>query len=565
MKNFSRLADVRRGLGSKLADGSLKYLNRMGIQSYPFEGIEEEANIIFNSLLVGDNKFSDLWDGETQADIWGGMFFSAGLMQALPFAASVGADIAYSGRKAKAYHKIENAMNAANDVAAVELGENWPGLKDFIDESTNDQIPYVLSDILRSDIYTDVEKQAVGDYIKQLLIYRGFNQGTAAQAREAMEQPVEEEVLNEPFVGRPEQVRLHVGGQLDNAYMGGYSASEERQNEIRNAFEFQKQALKEKTGLDSVSPEDAMLYFESSDWSPEQKQAVLDYMMAAEAKDGMLQSIRDDIYRKVVAANVAVDRNTSKTDGMVHSVTMKDDRRAYIVDGTAVMTEDGTMVDHTKSMHDLLLRDADTGELFFASIDQILSVDEALDPVAEKQVVTEQIRQSIAQDAANRIDGILPFNPGDQYELTTEQGATFPIQIVANEQGIVDNGDGTVNVVLNPQQGQPMTISQMSKDQIQAMVDATRLGKITAYAQELEGARAARQRLAEEPAAPAEAPAGPVEAPEAAAQVEEQPLVPIDDKGRKQYMQAPKEATYDDIYSDEDFADARSEDIWSIL
>lgn len=546
--------DVSRGFGSRLAEKSVEYLNRMGIQGYPFEGIEEEANIIFNAALVGDNKFSDLWDKEQQADIWGGMFFSAGVMQAVPFAVSVGAD-AYNAGKARRYTKISTDMEKAADNASALIGERWSGLRDHIDSTENGSLADLETGIMDSDEYTQDEKSAICDYIHRLETYRGFNNVTAAQAREAIEQGPEGSSTDE------------IPGQMDAAYLGGYNAGDEQQNDIRNSFEFQKAALKEKTGLDSVSPDNVMELLQSENWSPEQKQAVLDYMMAAEAKDGMIQAVRDDISRKITTASTTIDRNTSKTDGMVHPAAMKDGRNVYIVDGTAVMTQDGTMVDHTKSQQDLLVRDAETGQLFFASVDQLQSVDDALDPIAEKQAIAEQIRRSLAQDAADRIDGILPFNPGDTYSLLTDEGHEVPVTVAMNEQGVVDNGDGTVNVVVNNAgaEGSPV-LTNMPKDQIQAMVDASRMATIQRYADELQAAREARERLFSEkrsdvdegqgPPPPGAAGSPVIAQPEPAVQeeqVEEQPVIPVDEKGRKQYMRAPAQATYEDIYSDDSF------------
>lgn len=353
--------------------------------------------------------------------------------------------------------------------------------------------------------------------------------------------------------GDVEQAEVQM--QTDNAYEQGYDVHEPQpRHDAQNMYEYQRKLLKDKTGLDDVSTDDVMFYYESENWTPEQKEAVLDYLKAKSARQGMIDGIRDEIKRKIVAATTAIDNNTSKTDGKIHPATMKDDRRAYIVDGTIVMTEDGTMVDPSKSMHDVLMRDAETGELFFASSDQILSVDDAIDPLAEKETVAQGIREGIAQDAADQIDGIVKFNANDVYTVLTPEGNSFPIQIVPNEQGIIDNGDGTVNVILNPQEGMTNAISQMPKDQIQMMVNAYNLQRLDNYITRINELRA--QSEAEDlpegeapaaPVAPAEG-AAPVQAPEA-----EQPVIPIDDKGRKQYMQAPKEATYQDIYSDEDF------------
>lgn len=549
--------DAMRSTGAQLASGMVKYLDVAGIQGYPFEGLEEEANIIFGAFFGTGEKwmdFSPLWDGETQADIWGGMFFSAGLMQAAPFVASVGIE-AHNAGKAKAYTKIATKLDAASDNAAVTLGERWEAIKAQIDDTDNAGIPAFMNDVRNSEEYSDEEKLAIGQYVANLEKFRGFNQGTMTQAREAIEQGSDVGV----FAEEPQRLTVEADGQIDGAYIAGYNSPEEQQNDIAKSFDIAQKRLKDATGLDAISDEAVGDFLRDPNRTPEQKQAVIDYKMAYEAKQGMFQHVRDEIFRKIAASNRTIDRNTSKTDGMIHPVTLKvGDRRAYIVDGNAVMTEDGTTVDHTKSMHDLLLRDAESGEIFFASIDQILSVDDALDPLAEKEVVAEQIRQSIGQDAANRIDGILPFNQNDIYDLADfESGQMFKIQIVANEEGLVDNGDGTVNVVLNPQDGQPATISQMPKEQIQSLVDNARNLLLMSWANEIDKARAARQRMQHtvDEEIPEDLPEGLAQTPQADAQpvAEEKPSIPVDDKGRKQYMQAPSELTYEDIYSDEDF------------
>jgi len=346
--------------------------------------------------------------------------------------------------------------------------------------------------------------------------------------------------------------------QTDNAYEEGYNVHEpSERHDAQNMYEYQRQLLKEKTGLDDVSEENVMFYYENENWTPEQKETVLDYLKAKAARRGMIEGIRDDISRKIIAATTAIDDNTSKTDNMVHPATLKDDRRVYVVDGNIVMLEDGTGVDKSRSMHDLLVRDAETGELFFAPVEDFLSVDDAIDPLQEKQTVAEQLRNGIAQEASDQIDGIVTFNPGDEYILLTDEGHEVPVQVVPNENGVVDNGDGTVNVVLNNAavDGSPV-ITPMPKEQIQSLVNAYNLKRLGNYIDHLQEMR---DQFGKAVAAPADAnaPASIENAPAPAAPAEptetEQPVIPVDAQGRKQYMQAPTQATYEDIYSDEDF------------
>lgn len=71
--------------------------------------------------------------------------------------------------------------------------------------------------------------------------------------------------------------------------------------------------------------------------------------------------------------------------------------------------------------------------------------------------------------------------------MTNEQGQSFTVQIAADEQGIVDNGDGTINVILNEDidanTGLPR-ISQMSKEQIENMAEATNMARLQQYEQQ---------------------------------------------------------------------------------
>ena len=340
--------------------------------------------------------------------------------------------------------------------------------------------------------------------------------------------------------------------QTDNAFEEGYDVHEpSERHDTQNMYEYQRKLLQDKTGLDDVSEENVMSYYESGNWTPEQKETILDYLKAKAARRGMIEGIRDDISRKIVAATTAIDDNTSKTDGMVHPATLKDDRRVYVVDGNVVMLEDGTGVDLSRSQHDLLVRDAETGELFFVPSEQFLSVDEALDPTQEKQVVAEQIRNGIAQEAADQIDGIVSFNPGDTYTLLTDEGHEVPVTVAMNEQGVVDNGDGTVNVVINNggADGSPV-LTPMPKDQIQSRVNAYNLKRLDDYIGQLDEMR--NQMESTSSAATEEKPSVEVPAPESTEEPE-QSAIPVDEQGRKQYMQAPQEASYEDIYSDENF------------
>ena len=217
-------------------------------------------------------------------------------------------------------------------------------------------------------------------------------------------------------------------------------------------------------------------------------QHVLDYVNSKAKYDGMIQRVRDDIDSRIEQSNTMIDSRVNRATGAIQGVTMKvqddegKDRRAYVLEGNLVMLDDGTGIDHDNSDESIVIRDAATGAIEMVSPDAILSMEQPVDPELEKQTAAEAIRQQFAGEAANRIDGVLPFNQGDTYTLTDENGQAAQIQIVPNEDGLVDNGDGTVNVSSDGGQ----TVVPMRKDDIQAMVDATNRARVAQVEQQRE-------------------------------------------------------------------------------
>ena len=124
----------------------------------------------------------------------------------------------------------------------------------------------------------------------------------------------------------------------------------------------------------------------------------------------------------------------------------QDERKVYVLSGTLVPYVDGSGVSVTDSDNSIIVRDANTGVLEQVSPDAILSIDDVQDPYEQKELAAQSIREQFAREAADKIDGVVAFNLGDNYTIGGEDGSQLQVQVVANEQGIVDNGDGTVNV-----------------------------------------------------------------------------------------------------------------------
>ena len=153
-----------------------------------------------------------------------------------------------------------------------------------------------------------------------------------------------------------------------------------------------QEAYKECEDAFGTDAEMRMAEMEDNPWAlandPEltddQRYAVLYYINAKAAMDGVQDASNDALEnkRREVAANV--ERHTHKDNGIVQPATMKvDDKPVYIVKGNIVPLPDGSGIDVRNSDQSIVICDAETGEYKFASPDQLFSLGEAIDPQTE--------------------------------------------------------------------------------------------------------------------------------------------------------------------------------------
>lgn len=153
-----------------------------------------------------------------------------------------------------------------------------------------------------------------------------------------------------------------------------------------------QEAYKECEDAFGTDAEMRMAEMEDNPWAlandPEltddQRDAVLYYINAKAAMDGVQDASNDALEnkRREVAANV--ERHTHKDNGIVQPATMKvDDKSVYIVKGNIVPLPDASGIDVRNSDQSIVICDAETGEYKFASPDQLFSLGEAIDPQTE--------------------------------------------------------------------------------------------------------------------------------------------------------------------------------------
>lgn len=475
--NMSKLANVvgAKRIGAVLSKADAGALNgimgqthqlfsKMGVSDYFGEVTEEYYGQLWRTMLNLDDAYQQnpdgtrtnlLATGQFHGDIWGGMALSMGLMGA--------GKATLSGAQ---YASMKHGVNKADARATELLGkEIWEPLRTTIDLTTNDDIGSVADGIVNDKNFSDDERAAILTYMERSLMMRGFNLGTLAQKR-----------------GRRQDEDVQ---SLDESYIDGYNiADPQEMTDAKNMRDYQRQRVsaivdEDTLGFLDAHPLNALEEMRSNGiWGESELETVLDYLNAKQVYEGMIQHVRDDIDARVEQSNSMVDARTNRTTGMIQGATMKqDDRRVYVVSGNLVLYADGSGIDNKASDGSIIVRDAETGALEQVSPDAVLNIDEPLNPSDEKMTAEEAIIQQFAQEASDKIDGVVTFNPGDTYTITGDD-AQIQVQIVANEDGIVDNGDGTVNV------SDGVNIFPLAKETIQQQADAANLARVAQFEQQ---------------------------------------------------------------------------------
>lgn len=153
----------------------------------------------------------------------------------------------------------------------------------------------------------------------------------------------------------------------------------------------------------------------------DQQNAVLYYINAKAAMDGVQDASNDAMEnkRREVAANV--ERNTHKDNGMVQPATMKvDDKPVYIVKGNVAVLPDGTGIDTQNSDQSIVICDAETGEYKFTSPDQIFNLGDAIDPQAELDEAYANIQAEHEAVLGGMGNGESVPNSGESVQETPE-------------------------------------------------------------------------------------------------------------------------------------------------
>lgn len=387
---------------SKIVKGFEKIGESVGYNGYLGEVMEEEANIVLNSIFVGDNKFSDLVDGRTQTDIWGGLLFSSGFMELTPRAIA-------GGLKGATYLKLNHDVNKSDRKAASLIGKDWDELRAKLEEASNDDIIDVLgAEVIINENLTMEQKAAASQYVGDLLKLRGFN--TASMTAESNE----------------------VGDQASNAYQEGYNSANAK--EIKDRLDAAKAKVREMYESDEGAEEFLSRVREnpvesvelvSEEGGQEKAQLVLDYINAQWAYDGMQQRVADDADSAIAESDAQVEKIAHKGGYIEQGVY--DGRKVYVKGGNLDMA---------------VVMDAETGEMMTVATEKITDLTEKISVQAEKERLAAGIK---AQFAARLNAQTSNYNVNDEITLNVN-GEAVPAMVTAiTADGIEVHTDVPVN------------------------------------------------------------------------------------------------------------------------
>lgn len=476
--NMSKLANVlgaKRlgGVLSKADAGALNSImgqthqmfNKIGVSDYVGEVSEEYYGQLWRTMLSLDDAYQQNPDGtrtnlfatgQFHGDIWGGMALSMGVMGA-------GKHTLSAANYASMKHGVNKADAKVNELLGKEV---WEPLKATLDLTTNENIGEVAELVAGDKDFTADEKAAVLNYMERSLNLRGFNLASMARSRGGVQSESEQ--------------------QANDSYLDGYNVtSSQEMNDAKNLYEYHRTQVADLAdenmfAMIEENPIAALEFVNGNEqWSDEDKSSVIDYINAKQVYNGMIQRVRDDIDGRVEQSNSMIDARVNRKTGMIQGATMKqDERKVYVLSGTLVPYADGSGVSVTDSDNSIIVRDADTGGLEQVSPDAILSIDDVQDPYEQKELVAQSIREQFAREAADKIDGVVTFNPGETYTIAGEGGSQIQVTIVSDENGIIDNGDGTINVT------DGTNVFPIAKEAIQQFVDASNIARIAEFEQQ---------------------------------------------------------------------------------
>lgn len=485
------------------------------------EYLEEQAGMAMNALTVGDNSLSDLVDVDTQIDTFLGVSAFGGLFSGIKTAG-------YARQKYVEKSKLSDMDRRASSV----LGEDWPPLKEQIDNADDAELASILSTTMSDTSIDDWDKQLVLLYAGRLKAYHG---ASLADLKRKTEGDTPDEVVQSQF-----------------NFDAGYKLAEADRNEKRKASK-ELRDIESKLDDEFLSSDEDVRYelMRQRSEAGEDVSNELSYINAQSKFDGMIQGIRDAINEKVAQSNEYITRLTHQ-DGNVYDVTLTLDENKHVfpVSGVIVADEDG-IIDRKKSDSRFIVRD-DQGNIGMRSVDDLYKLESTEHSEAIKEATTQSIREQESARYAEEIDApsveekaeeVSALQAGSEIELNIDGASRVAIvQSVYSDGGIELRFEDKIT----GHDGKEKNVDVFTSDEITALI-VPKVG-----VEVLENAGDIEKEYEKKDVSELES-NSVVPTDEATAQQsvipEEVPIIPLDDKGNFIYHRAPVETTLENVRS----------------
>ena len=426
-------------------------LGKVEVNSIIGESMEEELGIIANSIFTGDNQLSDLWDKKQQAQIWGGMFLSIGLMKATltPFHAY----------NAAQYYRYKHNVDVADVNLSQILGKDrWNELRDKIDATTNEDMPRMLVSVLRDESLGNNRVQ-VSNYIKNLLTMRGYDIGTMLNAQKAAED-------------KGKDVPATAMAQ-NQAYQQGHNAEGSETHDIQQEYQLRLHNIAQMLGISEEQAKnlDDTALDDMTGESDAKDMAIYQWQAAKARYQGVMDNVRDKVDEAAQEAATRADMITDKSRGTVRNAMMQgvngeEDFPVYILNGN-VATHDNGAIDISDSDKMIIYFDPRTNKVESCDPSRFASLGDEVDASDAKAMAVQMAREQAIREQTRDVDGRVEV--GSQFTVMDEDGIQHEYEVLA------DNGDGTVTISVDGNVQQGVYPSLIDLQQLRDQSDGVRL------------------------------------------------------------------------------------------
>lgn len=320
---LGRVSDFISDINStSLARGIDDFLEKTQWNGPIGEIAEEEAGIIANSYITGDNRLSDLTDPRLQLDIVLGVGLFGGFVSGMK-------TIGYRSPSKIAEKDLKRAEKNASS-----MFDNWEDIRLEIENTDEEQLPETLNSIIGHAAGNDnAKKAAIIDYVYSLQKWRGVN---AAKLKQTVENPAEAQNLVEN-----EEDGTGAEATPDFDKVSVYRNFKRAERKVAQALPNTSiEKIEDVTDVDKFAADNGL--------NEEQRSAVTDYMAAKEPYSIYQSDV--EARKEVVKSNAReqavkdAERMSNPDTGFITQVKHKfSETPVYLVGGNLSFGDDGLL------------------------------------------------------------------------------------------------------------------------------------------------------------------------------------------------------------------------------